>query len=125
MLVDSRSTHTFVSHKVAALFDSVTPLPAPVLVRVADGGELVCSDYIPNYKWWAQGFHCRTNMRVLPLGTYDVILDMDWLEHHSPMEVHWRSKTLAFDHNSSRITLKGIATSLTVLPVSGSQLKGL
>lgn len=33
-------------------------------------------------------------MKVLPLGAYDAILSMDWLEEHSPMSVDWRGKRL-------------------------------
>ena len=33
-------------------------------------------------------------MKILPLGTYDAILGMDWLEQHSPMTVDWKSKVI-------------------------------
>ncbi|KAF0896451.1 hypothetical protein E2562_024315 [Oryza meyeriana var. granulata] len=39
--------------------------------------------------WWIQGFSFRSDVRILPLGCYDVILGMDWLERHSPMQIDW------------------------------------
>lgn len=36
MLVESGSTHTFISHKIAALFNNAKPLPSVVKVSIAD-----------------------------------------------------------------------------------------
>lgn len=45
---------------------------------------------------------------VLPLQSYDMILGMDWLEHFSPMKVHWRHKWMVIPYQGSTVVLQGI-----------------
>ena len=47
-------------------------------------------------------------MKILPLHCYDVILGIDWLEQHSPMEVNWKDKWMSFDYQGSKAVLQGI-----------------
>lgn len=35
---------------------------------------------------------------------------MDWLEKHSPMEVHWKAKCLSFQCDGEHILLQGLTT---------------
>jgi len=48
------------------------------------------------------------DLKILPLKCYDIILGMDWLEMHSPMEIHWQEKWLSFYHNGTKLQLHGI-----------------
>jgi len=41
---------------------------------------------------------------------------MDWLEMHSPMEVHWKLKWMSFLHQNTKITLQGVQPDLTTCP---------
>lgn len=49
-----------------------------------------------------------TDFRVLQLSSFDAILGMDWLESHSPMQIHWLQKWLAIPYNGSVHILKGL-----------------
>lgn len=73
-----------------------------------------------------QGHSFHTTLKIIPLKGYDVILGMDWLEEHSPMEIHWADKWLQFSHCNQLIRLQGIlpTTSLGTL-VSQHQLQAL
>ena len=55
-------------------------------------------------------------LKILPLSCYDIILGMDWLEMHSPMEVHWKLKWMSFLHQNTKITLQGVQPDLTTCP---------
>lgn len=87
MLIDSGSTHSFISDVMAAQLSGRHQGFAAVKVRVADGGLLQCTQELVDCIWWVQGISFHSNLKILPLGTYDVILGMDWLESHSPMQV--------------------------------------
>jgi hypothetical protein len=54
-----------------------------------------------------QGHIFCVNLKVLPLQCYDVILGMDWLSSHSPMQVHWQEKWLCFYHEQQLVILQG------------------
>lgn len=46
ILVDSGSSHSFLSTSVAATMPNLHKLPAPLSVKVADGNTIVCSEEI-------------------------------------------------------------------------------
>uniref|UniRef100_J3NB79 Integrase catalytic domain-containing protein n=1 Tax=Oryza brachyantha TaxID=4533 RepID=J3NB79_ORYBR len=98
MLVDSGSSHTFLAEHLANSLDGVTLLSPSISVKIADGGILRCDKQLPACKWCIQGVQFRTNMRILPLGCYDVILGMDWLDAHSPMAIDWVYKSNSWTH---------------------------
>ncbi|CAO2168369.1 unnamed protein product [Urochloa humidicola] len=92
ILVDSGSSHTFVSDTLSLSLLGVIPMESDVKVQVADGGLLHCSAFIPKASWSVHGYEFQSNLKVLPLSSYDMILGLDWLEQHSPMKVHWKHK---------------------------------
>jgi hypothetical protein len=108
LLVDTGSSHSFVS---AAFADRVscnmTPIP-PVSVRVANNELMHCTHMVPNFEWWVNGDTFSHDMRVLPLGAYDAILGMDWLKLHGDMTCNWEKKTLQFLHKGKLVTLQGV-----------------
>jgi len=109
ILVDSGSSHTFVSQQLAtSSLSGVQPLQTNVQVKVAHGDILLCDNFIPQALWSVDGYQFSTDMRVLPLRHFDVILGMDWLEAHSPMKVHWKSKWLSVPSQNSTAILQGI-----------------
>jgi len=48
---------------------------------------------------------------VLPLGTFDVVIGMDWLSAHSPMQIHWQEKWMTITYQGQLTVLQGIPTS--------------
>uniref|UniRef100_A0A453JN23 Uncharacterized protein n=1 Tax=Aegilops tauschii subsp. strangulata TaxID=200361 RepID=A0A453JN23_AEGTS len=110
LLVDSGSTHSFVSESfLSRLSVQTEPLP-PVSVRVANGQRLHCDKIVISLPWEVSGHTFHTDLRVLQLSAYDGVLGMDWLSQHSPMNCHWQLKTISFQSASSRINLQGVRT---------------
>lgn len=126
MLLDSGSSHCFISDQLASVFSVSRPLAKPVQVKIANGELITCSLEIPDCMWGLQGHTFRSDFKVLPLGGYDIILGMDWLSLHSPMHIHWAEKWLRFDHKGKEIVLKGIQPAATLgPPVTNMQLKAM
>ena len=80
ILIDSGGSTLFVNAQLAAQLPRVQPLSVPCRVNVADGAQHKCFEFIPACQWTSQGHQFSTDLKVLPLGAYDVILGMDWLE---------------------------------------------
>lgn len=98
ILLDSGSSHSFISEAIAGrLTDQVQQVP-PTSVKIADGGVLICSGVIPACVWQSQGHTFSSDLRVLPLGCYDMMIGMDWLEQCGPMWIDWTAKLLQFQH---------------------------
>ena len=47
--------------------------------------------------------HFSHNAKVLPLGRYDMVLGMDWLEKFRPMKCDWLQKRIEFDYQDKLI----------------------
>ena len=57
--------------------------------------------------WSVQGYEFHSNLKVLSLGSYDMIIGMDWLEAFSPMKVHWLQKWICIPYGSIQVLLRG------------------
>jgi hypothetical protein len=68
--------------------------------------------------------HNVTDVKVLPLTSYDSILGMDWLENKNNGKM-W-IKTMRLKHEGTRITLRGIQTNLdSCTAISATSFQGL
>jgi hypothetical protein len=83
ILIDSGSSHTFVSHSLAAKLSGQSPLPHVLQVKIANGHLLQCDSEILQLSWSVQGCHFQSDAKVLPLAHFDVIVGMDWLARFS------------------------------------------
>lgn len=79
-----------------------------VQVKVDDGNSMPCLAEIPLAVWSVQGFQFHSNLKFLPLGSFDIILGMDWLEAFSPMKVHWADKWISIPYGNRQILLQGL-----------------
>jgi hypothetical protein len=110
ILVDSGSSHSFISSTLAATMAVMRKLAVPMLVRVADGGTITCDSELPQVEWSVQGHSFHSTFKVIPLGSFDIILGMDWLEAFSPMRVSWKDKWMSIPYGSGFRFLKGMAS---------------
>lgn len=89
VLVDSDSVYSFLSTQMATHLQCKTHSIPAEQFSVADGGTVQCTSMVQDFQWWTQGHSFIQDVRVLDLGSFDLILGADWLEDHSPMWIHW------------------------------------
>lgn len=114
VLVDSGSSHTFISAQIASQLQGVALLPEPMTVRVANGHTLHCTSHIPAAIWFLDSVQFQSDLKVMPLSSYDMILGLDWLEKCSPMKVHWGQQWISFAYQGSSVFIQG--SEAAVLP---------
>jgi hypothetical protein len=98
MLIDSGSSSNFISAHMVHQLGLVEVVCSLVKVKVANGETMVCDRMVRGVEWCSQGFSFCTDMRVLPLSAFDVILGYEWLRQFSPMQCYWDHKILEFMH---------------------------
>jgi len=108
VLVDSGSSSSFISAALSQKLSGVSPLSTPISVQVAGGGILSCASVISQAIWFIDDVAFQSDLRVLPLTAYDLIIGMDWLEAHSPMRVHWLDKWMEISYAGHSVVLQGI-----------------
>jgi len=93
ILVDSGSTHSFISSKFVELAKLYTVPTGTRKVKLANGEGLQTDRMVPQLQCYCQGQSFTTDMVVLEMQPYDAILGCDWLQAHSPMECDWKNRT--------------------------------
>lgn len=113
LLIDSGSTHTFVTKSFAERAGcKISPAPS-LPVKIANGALLNSQEQVQGLTWWTQGNTFSTDMRILDLGAYDAILGVNWLKQFGRMTIDWEAKYLSFWYQGKEITLQGILSKPT------------
>jgi hypothetical protein len=107
MLLDSGSSSSFISETLAAQLLDIKLQSDPCSVRIAGGGLLTSSATLLQVPWSIGQYTFTSNIRVLPLTAFDMIIGMDWLESFSSMHVHWKNKWLSIPYQGSSVVLHG------------------
>jgi predicted aspartyl protease len=98
ILVDSGSSHTFLSTAVGKALQGVMQLQPAVQVQVANGVVLQCDWHLPVASWSVQGCAFSSDLKLLPLSPYDMILGIDWLSSFSPMQIDWAQRWISIPY---------------------------
>ena len=62
------------------------------------------------------------DLNVLPLGSYDILIGMDWFEKHWSL-INCKTKTINYqDEKRERQEMEGIQKALQIRPITTSQL---
>ena len=78
------------------------------LVQLATGTKRKVVDFISDYEFSLASQNIKTNMNILPLGSYDLIIKMDWLERHKAV-LYCYEKSLKYkDENDTSRTIQGV-----------------
>ena len=68
-------------------------------------------------------FKTQVKLIVLPLGSYDVIIGMDWLEKHKVVLNCFEKTFTCLDDKGEIVIVKGIARKVSVRHISTLQMK--
>ncbi|XP_066333203.1 uncharacterized protein [Miscanthus floridulus] len=82
-------------------------LVVPPRVHMANGNIIECPQLFSALSWEVQQCPFSSDFLALPMPSYDMILGMDWLAHHSPMQIDWQHKWLLIPHGQTMVRLQG------------------
>eukprot|EP00253_Pinus_taeda_P013044 PITA_13044 len=83
VLIDPGATLSYVSPKIVEQCKLLSEkFRSPWLVQLATGAKRQVSAKISNYSFSIAGQPITADLNVLPLGSYDILIGMDWLEKH-------------------------------------------
>jgi hypothetical protein len=108
ILIDSGSTHNFVDTKLAATLGIRPTGQDNILVRIANGQEVVSPGRSREVEVRMQGHVFRTDLFLLPLAGCDVVLGIQWLRTLGPILWDFTELKMEFQFNLVSCTLKGL-----------------
>ena len=68
-------------------------------------------------------FKTQVKLNVLPLGSYDVLIGMDWLEKHKEVLNCFEKTFTCLDDKGDIVTVKGIPRKVYVRQISALQMR--
>jgi len=123
-LIDSGSTHNFISNHVAdRLHCNLTNIKA-LTVQVADGGIMDCTSMCSNFQWSIQGVDFVIDVFTLDLKNCDMILGIQWLATLKTIVCNYEEMWMAFTWQGQEVFIKG-NDPVTMETVRLKQLNGL
>lgn len=96
ILIDSGSTHNFVSLKFAKRMGCSTTPALTFQVMVANGEKLRCEEIYVAVPIEIQGYKFQTNMYPLDLQGSDVVLGIQWLQSLGRVLHDWNKLSMEF-----------------------------
>ena len=89
-----------------------------ILVQLATGMNRKVTVVVEDCKCTMNGLQTKSNLDIIPMGSYDILLGMGWLEsHHAILDCHNKVLT-CLDEDGKNLQLKGIPRPITVREIS-------
>ncbi|OMP06305.1 Retroviral aspartyl protease [Corchorus olitorius] len=107
ILIDSGSTHNFLDTNVAKKLGCKITQVKPMKVDVANGNSLACVAACKNLPWTLQGSVFVTDVLLLPLGSCDMVLGVQWLETLGDINWNFKELRMEFVVNGKKFMLRG------------------
>jgi len=124
VLIDPGATLSYVSPKVVE-YCKLQPVKFKNswLVQLAIGAKRRVLAKINNCPLTIVGQQIVADLNVLPLGSYDVLIGMDWLEKHWSL-INCKAKTINYKNEfGERQEIQGIKQPVQIRPITASQLE--
>ena len=96
VLIDSGSTHNFISERIANILQLPVQPTKPFNVKIANGRSLTCQGRFKDVPIRVQGIPFYLTVYTLPLSSLDLVLGVQWLEQLGMVECNWRQLTIKF-----------------------------
>eukprot|EP00253_Pinus_taeda_P019676 PITA_19676 len=123
VLIDPGATLSYVSPKVVEHCNlQPVKFKNPWLVQLATGAKRGVIAKINVCSFTIAGQPVMADLNVLPLGSYDILIGMDWLERHWSL-VDCKTKIIYYrDQHGARKEMQGIKRPVQVRPITATQL---
>jgi hypothetical protein len=108
VLIDSGSTHNFISERIANWLHLPVIPTQPFNVKVANGNPLKCQGRFENIHVLLQGIPFMLTLYALPLCGLDLVLEVQWLEQLGTVACDWKKMTMEFMWKNQKQKLQGI-----------------
>jgi hypothetical protein len=124
ILIDSRASHSYIDpNMVESLQFPRSKHGKSWLVQLATGARRKVNEMVKSYLIDMNGLNTRADLNILPLGSYDCLIGMDWLDpHHALLDFHNKAFT-CLDEEGNQKKVQGIPRVVTIPEISALQLK--
>ena len=124
ILIDLGSCRIYVAPKIVDIWKlGKVEHDKPWMVQLATCTKWNFLEIVEDCEVNLNGFPTKVNLNTLPLGSYDILIDMDWLEHHHVMLHFLHKSILCTDSQGNQVNVQGIPKKVSVRKISTLQAK--
>jgi len=107
ILIDSGASHCYIDHKIVdKLHLEKSKLENSSLVQLATRTKRRINEMVKGCPISLNGVNINVDMNIIPLGSYDILIGMDWLDqHHVVLDCHNKTFT-CLDEEGKQSTMK-------------------
>jgi hypothetical protein len=122
-LIDSRSSHRYIDLKVVEIFQLPRSRHGKSwLVQLATRAKRKVVELVKSCLVGMNGLSNKEYLNIFPLGSYDCLIGMDWLDqHHAILHCHNKEFT-CLDEEGNHRAVQGIPRVVTICEISTMQL---
>ncbi|PKA53356.1 RNA-directed DNA polymerase like [Apostasia shenzhenica] len=107
ILMDSGSTHNFINPEVLKWAEQQCEVIPTQQITLATGTQSSANYIVRNFKWKMQEVEFQTNALVLDLGSYDMVLGVQWLSTLGAIHWDFQKMLMKFSYQGKMMILKG------------------
>jgi hypothetical protein len=124
ILIDSGASHSYLDPKMVERFQlSRSKLGKPWLVQLATGEKRKINEMVKACPMEMNGLCTKVDLNIIPLGSYDCLIGMDWLDQHHVVLDYYNKAFTCLDEQGNLRTVQGIPRVVTIREISALQLK--
>jgi hypothetical protein len=124
ILIDSGASHSYIDPKVVErLCLPRSKHEKSWLVQLATGAKRKVVESVKSCPVGMNGLSTKADLNIFPLGSYDFLIGMDWLDqHHAILDCHNKAFT-CLDEEGNQRAVQGIPRAVAIREISAMQLK--
>ncbi|XP_059277948.1 uncharacterized protein LOC132032198 [Lycium ferocissimum] len=116
ILVDTGSSHNFMDPELAKTLGCATKSTTPQMVTAANG-NMIRVDKVSHVIWLLQGAEFAVDFLLLPLGSCEVVLGVQWLLTLGDIKMNFNKLTMEFWYKGKKHLLRGNQSQLCMIQV--------
>jgi hypothetical protein len=93
------------------------------LVQLAIGTKRKVTELVKSCSMDKRGMSTKAELNILPLGSYDYLIGMDWLNQHHALLDCRNKRFTCLNEEGNQVTVQGIPRTVVVREISAMQLK--
>jgi hypothetical protein len=115
ILIDSGSSHSYIDPKMVESLHLLRRKHGKFwLVQLAIRAKRKVNEMVKSYLMNMNGMNTREDLNILPLGSYDYLIGIDWLDqHHAILNYHNNAFT-CLDEQGNLRRVQGIPRAVTI-----------
>jgi hypothetical protein len=124
ILIYSGASHSYVDPRVVeSLHLTKSKHEKSWSVQLATGTKWKVTELVKSCSVDMKGMSTKAELNILPLGSYDCLIGMDWLDQHHALLDCQKKRFTCLDEEGNQVTVQVICRVVVVREISAMQLK--